>query len=166
MKMHTRWLVACVALIALAVPLRVSAQTTIDQPTLSALVNPGDTSIKLSSVTCTNCTFGPGTKIYVDLEEMEVAGTYVTGTTVPVIRTMQAAHANAAVASIGPAPRFHLSDPPIGPCNKTLQSNGFYPWINLKTGAEWFCDNGSTTVYASAWRVVYPYLLGTVAASR
>lgn len=144
-----------------------SAQVSIDSPTLSAAVAPNATQITLSSVTCTGCTFGPGTTIYVDTEQMLVGPNYVSGTTVPVIRTKaSAAHVNAAVVFVGPGNRFQSADPPVGACNKVTQGNGFYPWINIQTGAEWLCDNGQNAYTAVIWRVLYPYAIGTQAASR
>lgn len=157
---------AVVAFLLLAVP--ASAQVTIDSTTLSAAVSPTDTQVTLGSVTCTGCTFGAGTTIYVDLEQMLVSGSYTSGTTVPVIRAGRTgAHVSGAVVKVGPASRFQANDPPVGACNKTLQGNGFYPWINMLTGGEWLCDNGSATAYTAVlWRVLYPYAIGTQAASR
>lgn len=163
--MKTLRLTLALALSLLAVS--ASAQVTINSTTLSSAVSPTASQVVLASVTCTGCTFGSGTTLFVNTEQMIVAGTYVTGTTVPVIRQKAAAHPSGATVFLGPANRFQKNDPPIGACNKSLQGNGYYPWLNLLTGAEWLCDNGSTTAYTAViWRVLYPYVIGTVAASR
>jgi hypothetical protein len=164
--MMKKTLLFALAFVALSLQ-PVWAQATIDSTTLSAAVQPTATQVVLASVTCTGCTFGPGITLYVDTEQMRVAPTYVSGTTVPVIRTKAAGHANAAVVFVGPNNRFGQSDPPVGLCNKFVQNNnGFHPWINLTTGAEWICDNGVNQFGTAVWRVLYPYAIGTQAASR
>ena len=169
MKTLTRLTLLLVTVLCLALPAQ--AQTTIDSTTLSAAVSPTATVITLGSVTCTSCTFAPGIRIFVDLELMQVAGSYTSGTTVPVTRGVDAtpisAHVSGAVVYLGPGSRFRNIDPPIGACNKVIQNaSGYYPWFNIKTGGEWLCDNGQNAFTAVKWRVVYPYVIGTQAASR
>lgn len=144
------------------------AQTTIDSTTFSSAVSPTATVVTLGSITCTGCAFGPGITLWANTEQMIVSGAWVSGATnIPVIRQRAAAHVSGATVFLGPATRFQKADPPIGACNKTLQGNGYYPWLNLVTGAEWLCDNGSATAYTAVlWRVLYPYAIGTQAASR
>jgi hypothetical protein len=147
-----------------------SAQTTINNTTLTNAITATTTVVTIASATCTACTFGPGTLLYIDNEALTVGGGYVSGTTnIPVLRgqasTRPAAHAAASVVFVGPPQRFHTSagagipggDPPIGACTRASQQ--FLPWINTTTGAFWTCDNYN-------WRVLYNYQINNVAASR
>ncbi len=166
--MKTLKLFSALAVSFILLAVSASAQTTINSTTLSAAVGLNDSTVSIVSATCTSCTFGSGTTLYVDTEQMIVAGSYVSGVSnIPVIRQKQAAHVSGATVFLGPATRFAKSDPPPGACNKSVQNvNGFYPWFNLNTGAEWLCDNGQTIFTAVLWRVLYPYAIGTQAASR
>lgn len=153
----------------------VSAQTTINNTTLTANMTATQTTINITSATCTGCTFGQGTLIYVDSEAMLVTGAYSSGVTnIPVLRgqygTFPAAHlATVAGTSnpvfLGPPARFHTAagdagmgaNPPAGSCTRASQQ--FLPWINTRTGAFWTCDNYN-------WRVLYNYQINNTAASR
>lgn len=168
---NIRSIIVLSALFALVLMGSASAQTTLNSTTWSSAVSPTQTSVVLASVTCTNCTFAAGIRLWADLEMMQVAGSYVSGTTVPVIRgvngTQVAAHASGATVFLGPGERFATRDPPNGPCNRFIQNvNGYYPWHNITTGGEWLCDNGQNNFNAVLWRVIYPYAIGTSAASR
>ncbi len=166
MKTLRLFTAALIALLLLAVP--AFAQTTINSTTLSAAVSPTATTVSIGSASCTGCTFGAGTTLYVDTEQIIVAGSYTSGTSnIPVIRQRNEAHVSGATVFVGPANRFAKADPPIGACNKVVQNvNGFYPWFNMLTGGEWLCDNGQNAYTAVLWRVLYPYAIGTQAASR
>lgn len=162
---------AAALIVGLLLTVSASAQTTINSTTLSAAVTPTATTITLASVTCTNCTFQAGTRIFVDLELMQVGGSYVSGTTVPVQRgvngTQVAAHVSGATVYLGSPERFSTVNPPNGACNKYVQNvNGFYPWINISNGYLWLCDNGQNAYTAVLWRALVPYAIGTQAASR
>lgn len=136
-----------------------SAQTAIDNTTLSAAVTNSQQFVTLAAVTCTGCTFAKGNNIviYVDLEAMCMNDSYVSGTTVPVTRgclgTVAAAHSvsNLGVNNVvyyGPQNRFHQAagggatggNPPFGNCAPRTQYL-FLPWINISNGLEWVCDN-------------------------
>lgn len=167
MKNQFRLLGLLIALLWLAVP--ASAQTLIDNTTLSAAISTPNastpqpaTTVSIASVTCTGCTFGRETVLYVDLEVMQVTAGYTSGTTgIPVTRgamgTRAAAHANASVVFVGPPARFHQSagfpnggDPPAGLCVPTSDYQGFRPWVNVSTGGVWVCDGNPLR-----WRVTY-----------
>lgn len=142
-------------LLCLSAPLH--AQVTIDSTTLSANVTATQGTVTVAAVTCTGCTFGNSSIIYVDSEAMCVNGSYVSGTTVPVTRgclgTAAAAHniknqlGNVdTIVFVGPANRFHqgsvsfpgTGDPPVGVCTRASQQ--FMPWINISNNYVWTCD--------------------------
>lgn len=166
MKQFTRLL--GVLLIALLWVAPASAQTTIDNTTLSAAIatpqaanTNAATTVSLASVTCTGCTFGRDTVLYIDLEALQVTAAYTSGTTgIPVTRgafgTRAAAHKNAAVVFVGPPVRFHMSsqvnggDPPAGLCVLPGDYLGFRPWVNVNSGGSWVCDGNP-----AVWRVTY-----------
>lgn len=134
------------------------AQTLIDNTTLASALtgtgtpqSPFETRIALTSVTCTGCTFGAQTIIFVDREAMQVTGAYTSGTTnIPVMRgafgTQPSPHTTAAKVFVGAPIRFHGmpggdirgGNPPFGACTRTTQS--FLPWINIQNGEVWSCD--------------------------
>lgn len=144
----------------------VAAQTTIDNTVFTTAVSSTTANtVSISSATCTSCTFGSGTWLYVDQELMIVTGQYVSGTTnIPVLRgqrnTYPSFHTTTAVVWVGPPGRFRVTDPvplgggtntgSIGACNKT--QIGWYPWINISNGYRWLCDNGQNAVTAILWR--------------
>lgn len=165
MTMNT--LKAAVFTLALLLMASVSqAQTLINNTTLSAAVtSTSQNTVQLAAVTCTGCTFGPGTVLYVvglggggvnasgSREAMVVTGAYSAGSgslVVPVLRgqmgTVAAVHVNASVVYVGPPNRFHLATvgtpgngDPQGPCG-TRASQPFLPWINVLSGNVWNCD--------------------------
>lgn len=140
------------------------AQTLLDNTTLSAAVGLTDTVITVGSVTCTGCTFGYDTLIYVDLEAMRVARNYVSGTTIPVRRgtdgTRPARHKNAAVTILGPPARFYNLDPAFGACGPR-SSQQYLPWVNIVTGRVWTCDGNP-----NVWRSTVPYATNNDTPSR
>lgn len=150
---------ALAVIVGLLLASPVSAQVTINSTTFSTAVTATDTTVSLTATTCTGCTFGAGTNIWVDGETMVVAGSYTSGSTnVPVLRTNQRAnHNTAAVVFLGPAGRFQSVDPPAGACIKTTLA--FHPWLNRTNGYEWICDNGQSIVTAVNWRALVPYTL-------
>jgi len=137
-----------------------SAQTTIDNTNFSSAVNATQTTVSISSATCTNCTFGNGTWLYVDEEVLVVAPSYTSGTSnIPVLRgranTFPAAHTTSAKVFVGPPQRFRVVDPPAGACNKVAEA--YYPWINVASGYRWLCDNGQNANTAVVWRAAVPW---------
>lgn len=147
-------LLACFAALLLTVS-AAQAQTIVDNSTLSAAITATDTYVTMGSVTCTGCTFGADTLIYVDLEAMRVERSYVSGTTMQVRRgtdgTRPAAHKSGAVTLYGPANRFYNIDPKIGACGPR-SSNLFLPWINVVNGKVWTCDGNP-----NVWRATVVY---------
>lgn len=148
-------------LFALAVVLLATgaqAQTLIDNTTFSAALtgigtqaSPYEKVVSLTATTCTGCTFGAGTMIYVGHEAMTVAGSYVSGTTnIPVNRgvygTPAGPHSTSEVVFVGPPVRFkgvgatspQLGDPSGASCSKT--NYAYMPWINISNGNVWVCD--------------------------
>lgn len=143
-------------MLALAGAINAQAQTLIDNSTLSSAVATTDTVISMGSVTCTGCTFGYDTLIYVDLEAMRVERSYVSGATnIPVRRatdgTKLASHKSGAVTQYGPGQRFYQADPKIGTCGPR-SSQLYLPWINVNNGKVWTCD-GNPNVWRST--VIY-----------
>lgn len=140
-------------LVGLLLTANASAQVLINNTTLStAITSTTQRTINIASATCTGCTFGPDTLIYVDNEAMRVTGAYVSGiTNIPVTRgtdgTMAGVHAASAVVLLGPGARFHGAagsgmvngDPPTGACVRNQQQ--FLPWVNVTTGYVWTCDS-------------------------
>lgn len=141
-----------------------SAQSTIDNTTISGAMTATQTTVTVVSATCTGCTVANGTVVYVDAEAMRVISVTATSTIFNVTRgtdgTAASAHNTGAVAWIGPGNRFHASDPvPLGnfvgtgACTQASYG-GFKPWISFRSGLRWFCDNinwdpssgGSTTL--------------------
>ncbi len=145
-----------------------SAQIAVDNTTLTTTITAADRVVVLGSVTCTGCTFGPGAVIFIDSEAMRVAGSYVSGTTVPILRaqfgTKAAAHLTsippygAQVVYYGPAIRFPTVDPSPGSCRPRTQWQ-FLPWINVTNGLFWLCDNYN-------WRSLSLVTFNNVAPSR
>lgn len=140
----------------------VSAQTTIDQTTLSAAITTTNANvIVLASVTCTGCTFSGangGTLIYTASgEAMRVAGSYTSGTTVPVMRgtdgTKASTHPSGELVFVGAGTRFGGTPQGINGVTIGVDSNGdpggsctrtsilYIPYINLSKGRVWDCVN-------------------------
>lgn len=150
-----------------------SAQLLINETTLSSgITTSGQNVIALTAVTCTGCTFGPDTLIYVEREAMRVTGQYSAGSgtlTVQVRRgsdgTLAAPHANAAIVWYGPANRFHIVTPgsgangdPAGACGflPTPRANQpFLPWINVLTGNVWNCDGTGTWIGTNPLKLTF-----------
>lgn len=149
------------------------AQVVINNTTLSAAVTSTSTNtITLASVTCTGCTFGPDTVIFVagsnSREAMVVTGQYAAGggsLTIPVRRgqlgTVASVHSSGAVVYVGPANRFKLAatgtpgnGDPQGPCG-TRASQPFLPWINVLSGNIWNCDGTGAWVGISSAKLTY-----------
>ena len=116
----------------------ISAQTLIDNTTLSAAVDATQRTITVASAT------GAATDriVYVDSEAMRIQN-YTSGTPLTAVRgtdgTRSATHANAAVTFIGSAERFKSVNPPVGSCTRTSQQ--FMPWVNVLNAEVWGCDN-------------------------
>lgn len=153
-----------------------SAQVAIDATTLTTTMTVATDVITIGSATCTGCTFGSGTVIYVDNEAMVVRSSYVSGTTnIPVLRaqlgTKRSPHSSsvlavAKVVFVGPPNRFHggsgtgdlTGDPPLGSCAPRTQWQ-FLPWINVNNGVEWVCDGQD-------WRALVNYNVNGTGPSR
>jgi hypothetical protein len=149
------------------------AQSTINNTTLSAAMTAVQNFVTIGSVTCTGCTVGRDTIIYVDSEALCVNASYTSGTTLPVTRgclgTKATAHAinlpttiALNVVFIGPPKRFQdgafgTGDPPAGACVRAQIA--FLPWINMKTGALWTCDGYN-------WRALYNWNINGTSATR
>lgn len=128
-----------------------SAQSTIDNTTISGAMTATQLTVTVASATCTGCTVGNGTVVYVDAEAMRVVSVSATSTVFNVTRgtdgTAASAHITGAVAWIGPGNRFHASDPVplgnfIGTGACTQASYGqFKPWISFRSALRWWCDN-------------------------
>ncbi len=164
---------ALAALVLLGVASPLHAQTIIDNTTFSAALTgtgtpqlPFETRVSLTAITCTGCTFGNQTIIFVDREAMQVTGAFVSGATnIPVTRgalgTIPSPHNTSATVFLGPPARFHTQaggslqggDPPFGSCVRTAQL--FLPWINLITGNVWSCDLSGKWIGTNSTALVY-----------
>lgn len=123
--------------------------------TLSANVDDSQTTISVASAT----DFTVGNKVWVDYELMHILS--VTGTTIGVRRgdngTRAAAHDNgdAVFTGVGTGgPRggghFNTQDPRFGEdCTRGAGEATHLPWINIRTGWMWTCDNGTTTDWSA-----------------
>lgn len=128
-----RFLSLIALLAVLVLPVSVSAQTALTETTLAAAVTSSATSVVLTSATGVSA----GVGIYVDREYMTVGASYVSGTTVPVLRRAGArAHATSTLTYIGPATAFITVDR-SGACTSTNET--YLPQINTVNGSIWDC---------------------------
>lgn len=168
-------LITALTMLALTFAPTAQAQVVINNTTLSAAVTSTSQSVvTLAAVTCTGCTFGPGTVVYVvglgargSREAMIVSGQYSAGggaLAVPVLRgqlgTVASVHVNASVVYVGPPNRFHLatvgtpgSGDPAGNCTRATQP--FLPWINILSGNVWNCDGSNQWVGINSASLTY-----------
>lgn len=153
------------------------AQVIVDTTTLSSAITTNTQNvITLTAVTCTNCTFGQDTRIFMtDGEMMTVTGQYAAGSgslTVFVRRgtdgTLAYPHANSLRVYYGPANRFHIvtqgappsSGDPHGTCIRG-QTGGLdrgasiLPWINVLTATLWNCDGSNAWYATNAAKISY-----------
>lgn len=144
------------------------AQQLLSNTTLSAAITATQTSFAIASASASaGSSFGApaaGQCLYVDLELMRIV--LIASTTVTVQRGTQhrSTHASGATVLTGPCNGmnggFMAADPPNIGGNQSCTTYT-RPWINVNTGADWWCD---TTL--NSWSVTYPYAIGTTAASR
>lgn len=93
----------------------VHAQATTTQTTLAATATATQNFIVVTSATG----FAAGRVVVIDGEAMRVAGSYSSGTTIPVVRAgSPTPHASGAVVFAGP-PNYFSSVEPVGPCTST-----------------------------------------------
>ena len=96
-------------------PAALHAQATTTQTTLSAAVTKTQNFVVVASATGISA----GYVLVSDGEAMQVAGSYSSGTTIPVVRLGSASeHASGAVVFAGP-PNYFSSVNPVGPCTST-----------------------------------------------
>lgn len=95
------------------------------------------------------------TNLYIDREQMRV--TAVNGTQLTVVRgvngTVATPHSNGAMVLFGPSRFFYVQDPGAvgsptstgGPSNVPciLANVVVSPWVNIRTGAQWYCNANS-----------------------
>lgn len=120
--------------------------------TLSANVAADDRTVSVTSGTG----FTVGNGIWVDFEQMLI--TAVSTTTITVNRGVNGTRAEAhdsgdniftGVDDGGPrgGGHFNTQDPAVGQdCTRGDGEATHMPWINIRTGWMWVCDNGTTTV--------------------
>ena len=126
----------------------VSNPTCTTRTTLAANAAADDSVINVTSATG----FTANNKIWVDFEQMHIIS--VTGTLIRVRRgdngTRSEAHDNADAVFTGDPAHFQTSDPNFGQdCTRGTGQAAYLPWINVRTGWMWTCDNGLTT---TDWR--------------
>lgn len=131
-----RTIVRVLALIlTLAVPATLSAQTALNETTLSAAVTASANTVRVASAT--GAVAGGG--IYVDREYMTISSGYVSGTTIPVIRSGRAvSHAASVPVYIAPATAFVNRDYD-GSC--VAANEAYLPRINVTNGNIWDCNS-------------------------
>lgn len=132
--------------LALALPVAVSAQTAVTQTTLSAAVT-SNTQKTITLASSTGVTAGSG--LFVDMEAMVVNSINTTSNVATVTRgadgTDAANHASSAVVYAGPtsgvlgAGPFWMRDPSIGSC--TASTEQYSLRINVHGGRIWQCTN-------------------------
>lgn len=91
-----------------------------------------------------------GDGVYIDGEYMLVAGSYVSGTQVPVIRgqlgTTAKAHESASSLVFGPPAMFSTTDPGGGSSVCPSNPAPYLVQINVVSGNAWLCRQTSSTV--------------------
>lgn len=122
-------------ILTLAVPATLSAQTALNETTLSAAVTASANTVRVASAT--GAVAGGG--IYVDREYMTISSGYVSGTTIPVIRSGRAvSHAASVPVYIAPATAFVNRDYD-GSC--VAANEAYLPRINVTNGNIWDCNS-------------------------
>lgn len=118
--------------------------------TLSANASESATTIQVASATG----FSVGNKIWIDFEQLHIVA--ISGTTITVRRgdngTAARAHDSGDAAWTGAATggptgagHFNTRDPDFGEdCVRAQGQATHLPWINVRSGWMWSCDNGST----------------------
>lgn len=134
--MRTRFLSLILApLLALALTVSASAQTALSETTTSAAVTASATTVQVASAT--GAVAGGG--LYVDREFMRISSSYVSGTTIPVVRVGRAvSHAASVPVYLGPATAFVTRDYD-GSC--VAASDEYTPRINTTNGNIWECNS-------------------------
>jgi hypothetical protein len=115
----------------------VSAQTALNETTLSAAATASQNFVVVASATGVSA----GVGIYVDREFMIVASNYVSGTRVPVVRGLggvNSSHAASVPVWIGPAIAFGSTDR-AGSCVAAEQP--YLPVINVSSGGMYTCSS-------------------------
>lgn len=109
------------------------AQTQLNTTTMAAAMTATATSLSLTSATGVVA----GGALYVGREYMTVGGSYVSGTTVPVVRAQKpVAHGISEPVYVGPVVAFINADRD-GVCSPTAEA--FLPQINPTSGKIWNC---------------------------
>lgn len=131
-----------IGLALLAVP--VTAQTLLNNTTISAAVVKGQRTIPLTSaanVAVNDLIVFPGVKP----EAARIVA--INGTVMTVIRgvsgTADADHASSSRVFTGPEQRFQRVDPDTGGAC-TRANIQYLPWVNLQNGMVWTCNGGVT----------------------
>jgi hypothetical protein len=135
MRILTRLLIGAVLVAGLATP--AAAQTALNETTVSTAMTASQNFIVLASATGVDA----GDGIYVDREFMIVAGSYVSGTRVPVIRGVNGLggpHAAGVLVYIG-APLAFINVDRTGSCVASAET--YLPQINVSNGAIWDCSS-------------------------
>lgn len=150
-----------ITLIALLVLLSVgtaSAQTGITDTTLNGAITATQTSIVVTSATG----FAANQTLYVDGEFMTVLSTYVSGTTVPVVRTNNpSSHLTLAVVYVVPT-GARVGRKLVGSCVRgTSLGTAFTLAFNMSNGDVGRCAG---TLGSRTWRWTNPYDTGTPSA--
>lgn len=134
--MRTRFRSIAAALVAaLCLAVSASAQTSLNETTAAAAVTSSQNFVTVSSAT--GAVAGGG--LYMGREYMRIADSYVSGTSIPVIRTGRAvSHASGTPLYLGNANAFINSDRG-GSC--VAANEPYLPQINVTNGAIWDCSS-------------------------
>lgn len=126
--------------LALALPLGVSAQTALNSTTLNEAVDGTETSIDLASAANINAR----DIAFVDHEAMRVVSVDATNNRIVVIRgyagTLADDHANSAFIYIDRPDRF-ISKDLTGSCTAGSEFPNFTPLINISNGKQYICSS-------------------------
>lgn len=126
---------ALALILALALPASLSAQTALSETTTAAAVTASATTVQVASAT--GAVAGGG--LYVDREYMRIASSYVSGTTIPVLRVGKAVpHASGVPVYLAPAVAF-ITEDRDGSC--VAASERYLPQVNVRNGAIWDCNS-------------------------
>lgn len=115
--------------------------------TLSTAITATQTTITLAAVTSSLTgavsPLAPGMGLYIDGEYLLVAGSYVSGLQVQVIRgqlgTTAKAHVTSSPVIVGPAAMFSTTDPGAGSSTCPSTPAPYLAQVNVVTGNVWLC---------------------------
>ena len=137
-----RFLLLFVAVLGL--PALAQAQVVAARTTLSSAITETATTLVVASATG----FTVNNPLIIGNEVMTI--TAISGTTITVRRsqmgTVEQAQVSGAAVVTGASNHFQTADPDWNAaCTRGQGDAAYSPWINVRTGTFWICDNGAVT---------------------